>query len=106
MDPLELDLNNPDAQLTLYEDVLIRKKSMESLNSIVPKDDENWNDFNRINNNNSFVIDNPEPEPKQDKEMLPDAEMQGNSPTTLASLDDRVEDDFNMKEGSKKQESI
>ena len=37
---------------------------MESLNSIVPKDDENWNDFNRINNNNSFVIDNPEPEPK------------------------------------------
>ena len=38
--------------------------------------------------------------------MLPDAEMQGNSPTTLASLDDRVEDDFNMKEGSKKQESI
>jgi len=68
--------------MTLYEDVLIRKKSIESLNSLVPRDDDNWNDFNRINNNNSFIIENPEPEFKKDKEMLPEAEMQGDSPTT------------------------
>ena len=76
MDPLELDFNNPDAQQTLYEDVLIRKKSMESLNSIIPRDDDPWTDFHRINNNNSFVIENPEPEHiKHDKEMDPDIEM-------------------------------
>ena len=79
---------------------------MESLNSIVLKDDENWNEFNRMNNNNSFVIENPEPEPKHDKEMLPDTEMQGNSPTTQASVGDAVETSINVMEGSKKQESI
>ena len=63
MDPLELDFNNPVAQKSLYEDVLIRKKSLESLNSITGGNDEdNWNNFNRINNNNSFIIENQEPE--------------------------------------------
>ena len=49
---------------------------MESLNSIIPRDDDPWTDFHRINNNNSFVIENPEPEHiKHDKEMNPDIEM-------------------------------
>ena len=74
MDPLELEFNNADAQQTLYEDVLIRKKSLQSLNSIVQKEDR-FDDFGGINNNNSFIIENPEPEEKHDKEMLPDVEM-------------------------------
>lgn len=82
---------------------------MESLNSIIPRDDENWNEFNRINNNNSFVIENPEPEPKHDKEMIPDFEMyQNNSPTPtpLAFVEDFVETEFNVMDGSKHQESL
>lgn len=78
---------------------------MESLNSICPRDDDNWNDFNRINNNNSFVIENPEPEPKYDKEMVPDFEMnQNNSPTPspLALVEDiTAETEFNVMDGSK-----
>ena len=82
---------------------------MESLNSIVPRDIDNWNDFNHINNNNSFVIENPEPEPRHDKEMNPDIEMhQDNSPTPgpMSFVEEVVETEFNVMEGSKHQESL
>ena len=99
MDPLELDLNNPDAQQTLYEDVLIRKKSIESLNSIVVKDEENWNDFKQMNNNNSFVLD-PDPELKpQDKEMFFDVDMMDQSPVNSISVEEQFETEFNVLEG-------
>ena len=74
LDQLDFD---PDAQQTLYEDVLIRKKSIDSMNSIVLRDEDYWNDFNRMNDNNSFIIDNPEEnEPKRDKEILQEFEME------------------------------
>ena len=74
LDQLDFDA---DAQQTLYEDLLIRKKSIDSMNSIVPRDEDNWNDFNRMNDNNSFIIDNPEEdEPKRDKEILQEFEME------------------------------
>lgn len=57
LEPVEFDLENYDSQQFLYEDVLIRKKSIESMNSLVPIDEDNWTEFNRMNDNNSFVID-------------------------------------------------
>ena len=35
----DIELQDPDTQIQLYEDVLERKRSIESLHSIVPHDD-------------------------------------------------------------------
>ena len=110
MDPLELDFNHPVAQKSLYEDVLIRKKSLESLNSITGGNDEdNWNNFNRINNNNSFIVENQEPDSNQDKEMLPDVEMFDQQPQQLTAENaGKVEatQDVIVSDGTKTQKSI
>lgn len=75
----EIDFfGNPDAFLleqTLYEDVLIRKKSIESMNSLVPREEEeNWGVFG-CDNSFEVAVANPEDENKRDKEILPDIEM-------------------------------
>lgn len=77
------------------------------MNSIVPRDEDNWNDFNHMNDNNSFIIDNPVDEPKRDKEMIQDFEMmeQQPSPTTQSSVEETVATEFNVNEGSKTKES-
>lgn len=55
-----------------------------------------------MSDNNSFIIDNPEQEPKRDKEII-EFEMneQQPSPVTAArSTQESVEGEFNLNEGS------
>lgn len=97
MNQFEIDFyDNPDAlEQALYEDVLIRKKSVESMNSLVPPTDEDWNNFGRCDNSFGDLED----ENRRDKEILPNVEMmdQQESPvTTPETLEETLAPKFNI----------
>lgn len=92
----EIDFfDNPDAlEQALYEDVLIRKKSVESMNSLVPPEEEHWGKFGGCDNSFS----NPEDENRRDKEILPNVEMDDNESTvvTPCTMEETLAPKFNL----------